>query len=80
MEFASNLAVLVDHVAYIGRLEGEKVTPEQEIKELRHKFEVSKHRHIDVEAKMVEGALALVGHAIGILKSYLPDLNISLIS
>ena len=72
--------MFADHVAYTGRLEGEKATLEQEIEEPRRKHEVFEQRHIDVEAKLVEGALTTVGHAIGILKSYLPDLNISLIS
>ena len=80
MEFASNLAMLVDHVTYTGRLEGEKATLEQEIKELRRKLEVFEHHHTDVEAKLVEGALTSAGHAIGILRSYLPNLNISLSS
>ena len=80
MEFVSSLVVLVDHVAYTERLEGEKATLEQEIKELRRKLEVFEHHHTDVEAKLVEGALTSVGHAVGILRSYLPDLNISLIS
>ena len=41
MECVSNLAMFADHVAYTGRLEGEKATLEQEIKELQHKLEVS---------------------------------------
>ena len=69
-----------NHVTYTGRLENEKATLEQEIEGLRRKLEVSKQRHTDVEAKLVEGALTSVGHAISILRSYLPDLNASLIS
>ena len=42
MEFVSSLVMLVDHVAYTERLEGEKATLEQEVKELRCKLEVSK--------------------------------------
>ena len=42
MEFVSSHAMVVDHVAYTGRLEGEKATLEQEVKELRCKLEVSK--------------------------------------
>ena len=80
MEFASNLAVFADHVAYTKRLEGEKATLEQGIEELRRKSEVSEQRRAHVEAKLVEGALTSAGHAIGILRSYLPNLNISLIS
>ena len=56
MEFVSSLSVLVDHVTYTGRLEGEKTTLEQEVKELRRKLEVSKQSRTDVEAKLV-GAL-----------------------
>jgi hypothetical protein len=41
MECDPSLAMLVDHVAYTGRLEGEKVTLEQEVEELRCKLEVS---------------------------------------
>jgi hypothetical protein len=33
-----------------------------------------------VEAKLVEGALTAAGHAVGILKSYLPDLDVSRVS
>ena len=71
MEFVSSLAVLVDHVTYTERLEGEKTTLEQEVEELRR---------TDVEAKLVEGAFTLARHAIGILKSYLPGLDVRLIS
>jgi uncharacterized protein (UPF0335 family) len=77
---ASDLAAFVDHVTYTGRLEGEKATLEQEIEELRRKLEVPEQRHTDVEAKLVEGALTSVGDAVGILRSCLPDLNVSLIS
>ena len=80
MEFASNLAVFADHVAYTKRLEGEKATLEQGIEELRCKSEVSEQRRAHVEAKLVEGALTSAGHAIGILISYLPNLDMSLIS
>jgi len=80
MEFVSSLAVLVDHVTYTGRLEGEKTTLEQEVKELRRKLEVSKQRRTDVEAKLVAGALTSARHAVGILKSYLPGLDVGLIS
>jgi uncharacterized protein (UPF0335 family) len=78
--FVSNLVAFVDHVTYTGRLEGEKATLEQEIEELRRKLEVSEQRRTDVEAKLVEGDLTSVGHAVRLLKSYLPDLNVSLIS
>jgi hypothetical protein len=54
MEFVSSLAVLVDHVAYTGRLEGRKATLEQEVEELQRKLEVSEQRRTDVEAKLVE--------------------------
>lgn len=53
---------------------------EQEVDELRCKLDVSEQRLIDVEAKLVEGALTTAGHAIGILKSYLPDLDVSQVS
>ena len=72
--------MLVDHVAYTERLEGEKATLEQEVKELRCKLEVSEQRHTDVEAKLVEGALTLARHAVSIIKSYLPGLDVGLIS
>ena len=80
MEFASNLVVFVDHVAYTGPLEGEKAILEQEITEIRRKLEVSEQRCADVEAKLVEGALTIDGHAIGILKSYTPGLDIGVMS
>ena len=72
--------MFVDHVAYTRRLEGEKATLEQDIKELQCKLEVSEQRCIDVEAKLVEGALTVAGHAVGILKSYMPGLDIGMIS
>ena len=72
MEFVSSLVVLVDHVVYTRHLEGEKVA--------RRKLEISQQRHTDVEAKLVEGALTLAGHAVDILKSYLPNLDVGLIS
>ena len=56
------------------------MTLEQEIEELRRKLEVSEQHCIDVEAKLVEGALTSAGHAIRILKSYLPGLDVGLIS
>ena len=62
MVFVSNLARFVDHVAYTGCLEGENATLEQEIKELQRKLKVSEQRRIDVEAKLVEGALTSAGH------------------
>ena len=80
MEFASNHVVFVDHVAYTGRLEGEKVILEQEIAEIWHKLEVSKQRCADVEAKLVEGALTMARHAVGILKSCTLGLDIGMIS
>lgn len=80
MEFVSKLVVLIDHVTYTGRLEGEKPTLEQEIGDLRRKLEVSEQRCADVEAKLVEGALTVAGHAVGILKSYTLGLDISVIS
>ena len=72
--------MLVDHVAYTRRLEGKKATLEQEIEELRCKLEVSEQRHTDVEAKLVKGALTLARHAVSIIKSYLPGLDVGLIS
>ena len=72
--------MFVDHVTYTRRLEGEKTTLEQEIKELQRKLEVSEQQCIDVEAKLVEGALTMAGHAVGILKSYTPGLDIGMIS
>ena len=80
MEFVSSLIVLVDHVTYTGCLKGKKATLEQEIEGLQHKLEVFKQRRTDVEAKLVEGALTLAGHAVGILRSNLPDLDVGLIS
>jgi len=80
MEFVSSLVLLVDHVAYIWCLKGKKATLEQEIEGLRHKLEVFEQRRTDVEAKLVEGALTLAGHAVGIHRSYLPDLDVGLIS
>ena len=77
---ALNLAMFVDHVTYTRRLEGEKTTLEQEIKELQRKLEVSEQQCTDVEAKLVEGALTMAGHAVGILKSYTPGLDIGVIS
>jgi hypothetical protein len=47
---------------------------------LWRKLEVSEQRCTNIEAKLVEGALTSVGHAIGILRSYMPDLNVSMIS
>jgi hypothetical protein len=47
---------------------------------LRRKLDISEQRRTDVEAKLVEGALISIGHAIGILRSYLRDLNVRLIS
>ena len=80
MGIVSNLAMFVDHVTYTGCLKGKKATLEQEIEGLQHKLEVFKQRRTDVEAKLVEGALTLAGHAIGILRSYLPNLDVGLIS
>ena len=72
--------MVVDHVAYTGHLEGKKATLEQEVEELWHKLEVSEQHRIDVEAKLIEGALTSTGHAIDILRSYLRNLNVGLIS
>ena len=69
-----------DHVAYTGRLEDEKVTLEPEVEELWHKLEVSEQCRTYVEAELVEGALISAGHTVGILRSYLPDLDVGLIS
>ena len=79
MEVSLSLAIFTDHVMYTGRLEGEKATLEKEIKELWRKIEASEQRHTNVEAKLVEGALTSAGHVVGILRSYLPDLNVGLI-
>lgn len=80
MEVPLSLAVFVDHVTYTGRLEDEKTTLKQVIEELRQKLGVSEQHRTDVEAKLVEGALTSVGHAVGILKSYLRDIDVGLIS
>ena len=80
MEFVSSLSVLVDHVTYTGRLEGEKTTLEQEVKELQCKLEVSKQHHTDVETKLVEGTLTSARHAVDIRKSYLLGHDVGLIS
>jgi hypothetical protein len=64
------LSFFVDHVTYTRHLEGEKMTMEQDIDELRCKLDISEQRHTNVEAKLVEGTLTTVGHAVGILKSY----------
>jgi hypothetical protein len=50
------------------------------VRRLWCKLEVSEQRHTYVEAKLVEGALTSAGHAIGILNSYLPGLDVGLIS
>ena len=47
---------------------------------MQRKLEVSEQQCIDVEAKLVEGALTMAGHAVGILKSYTPGLDIGVIS
>lgn len=79
MEVSLSLVVSVGHVTYTRRLEGDKATLEQENEEVRCKLEVFEQHCTDVEAKLVEGALTSAGHAVGILRSYLPDLNMSLI-
>ena len=48
--------------------------------ETQCKLEVFEQRCVDVEAKLVEGALTMAEHAVGILKSYLPGLDVGLIS
>ena len=80
MEVSLSLAVSVDHVMSTGCLQGDKATLEQENEELRRKLEVSKQSRTDVEAKLVEGALTLAKHVVGILKSYFPGLDVGLIS
>ena len=40
---------------------------------------VAEQRRADVEGELIEGAITVVGHAVGILKSRIPDLDISLI-
>jgi hypothetical protein len=47
---------------------------------LRCMLEVSEQCCTDVEAKLVEGALTSAGHVVGIIKSYLPSLDVGLIS
>lgn len=65
---------------YTGRLEGEKATLEQAVEELRRKLEDYEQRHVDVEEKLVEGALMVARHVVSILKSDIADLDISQIS
>ena len=61
-------------------LGGQEGDSKQEVEELWHKLEVFEQCCIDVEAKLVEGALTSARHAISILKSYLPGLDVGLIS
>jgi hypothetical protein len=48
------------------------MTMEQEIDELRCKLDISEQRRTNVER-----TLTAAGHAVGILKSYQPDLDVS---
>ena len=70
----------MDHAKYTRHLEGEKATLEQEVEELRRRLEDFEQRRVDVEEKLVEGALMDAGHAVSILRSHVPDLDISQIS
>jgi len=54
--------------------------PEQEVEEIRRKHEESEQYRAHVEEKLVEGALTAASHAVGILKSHVPGLDVSLIS
>lgn len=51
----------------------------QQVDDLQKKLAVAEQRRADVEGELIEGAVTAVGHAVGTLKSRIPDLDVSLI-
>lgn len=68
-----------DQRRYAELLKKEKAAPKRQVDDLQKKLAVTEQRRADVEGELTEGAVTAVGHAVGTLKSRIPDLDVSLI-
>lgn len=75
----SGLPLLTDQRKYAEILKNEKAALKQQVNDLQKKLAVAEQRRADVEGELTEGAVTAVGHAVGTLKSRIPDLDVSLI-
>ncbi|CAD6266918.1 unnamed protein product [Miscanthus lutarioriparius] len=68
-----------DQRRYTELLKREKAALERQVDDLQKTLTVAEQRREDVGGELTEGAMTAIGHAIGTLKSRIPDLDVSLI-
>ena len=68
-----------DQRRYTELLKREKAALERQVVDLQKTLTVVEQRRADVEGELTEGAVIAIGHAIGTLKSRIPNLDVSLI-
>ena len=57
---------------HVDILEREKATLKQQAEELQKKLEVAEGRRATIEEKLTEGAITIVKHVVGVIKSRQP--------
>lgn len=73
------VSYFIDQRKFANILKGEKVTLKQQVKELQKKLEAGEERRVAVEEKLIKAAITAIGHVVGIIKSHLPDFDMSLV-
>ena len=64
---------------HVDILEREKATLKQQAEELQKKLEVAEGRRATIEEKLTEGAITIVKHVVGVIKSRQPNFDPNLI-
>lgn len=79
----SGLSLTAGNSKYIEHLKGEKATFEQQVASkdaIIENLQKDQHHWVVVESGLTEGAIVAASHAVCILKSHIPDLDVSILS